>query len=231
MHARGNVNPATTEILIMTTAEFKTIIESEIQEFTIHYYILDASTVMEAACNRLKIFGYENIERYDKILYLDTDIIIGSDMNKLLDKDIQDDKLYVAEEGNLGGDSWGWWLFEGSGININTSAFSTSVMFFRNSVAIKNLFQDIQDYIFEYIHIKNNPIPICLEQPFVIYKAITQNKYDNQLIKPFVLNIYFEISSSQMSDQLILYHFPGQLGNYHSKSERMSFMWGIINKI
>lgn len=48
--------------------------------------------------------------------------------------------------------------------------------------------------ITDYFYIKNNHIPICLDQPFIVYNAIFQNKYDNQIMKSYVENNPFGVS-------------------------------------
>ena len=233
LHERGHLNVATTEFLIMTSDEFKPIISRELSvyPFVIHYFIQTVSTIMEASSSRLSIFEYENIDRYDKILYLDTDVLINSDVNRLLDVDICDNKLYVVEEGNLLGDPWGWWLFTGTNIDKKTTAFSAGVMFFKNSRSMKHLFINIQGYMYDYLHVRGNGNPVCLEQPFIIYKAITQNKYDNQMMKAFLRNIYVGLNDSEaVAEDMVIFHFPGQIGNYANKCARMNAYWHRMNQ-
>jgi lipopolysaccharide biosynthesis glycosyltransferase len=216
----------------MTSDEFKPIIERELSEypFTIHFFIQTINSIMEASSSRLSIFKYEHIARYDKILYLDTDILINSDMNRLLDYDIASDKLYVIEEGNLRGDPWGWWLFTDPYINRETKAFSAGVMFFRNSHSMRDLFRDIEDYMYDYLHVKKIGPPACLEQPFIVYQAITQNKYDNQMLKAFLRNIYVGLNDSDpVAKDMAMFHFPGQIGNYANKSARMAAYWARMS--
>ena len=230
---RGGINIAATEFLIMTSEEFEPIIRHELSEypFVIHYFIQTVNTIMEASSSRLSIFDYENIDRYDKILYLDTDVLINSDVNRLLDIDICNNKLYVVEEGDLTGDSWGWWLFTGTNIDKKTTAFSAGVMFFKNSRPMKHLFINIQGYMYDYLHVRGNGIPVCLEQPFIIYKAITQNKYDNQLMKAFLRNIYVGLNDSDaVATDMTIFHFPGQIGNYANKCARMMAFWDRMNQ-
>jgi lipopolysaccharide biosynthesis glycosyltransferase len=101
---KSNINKQTTDILIITSLKFQLLIQEAIKDYNmiLHYYILDLHTLMEAACARLNIFEYENINLYDKILYLDTDILINSDINILLNLELLTDKIYVLEEGNIG---------------------------------------------------------------------------------------------------------------------------------
>ena len=63
-------------------------------------------------------------------------------------------------------------------------------------------------------------IPAMYEQPFIVYNAISQNKYDNQLLKE-----YAENNPLIVDPKKIIYHFPGGPGNYKSKYEKMSSFW------
>ena len=65
---RGNINKTNTDILIITSPLFQTLIQNELSCFNIdlEYYILDLQTLFEAKCAKLNIFDYENINKYDK---------------------------------------------------------------------------------------------------------------------------------------------------------------------
>jgi lipopolysaccharide biosynthesis glycosyltransferase len=100
---KGNINK-TTDILIITSPVFQPLIQKELEGFSlpIQYYILNLQTLMEASCCKLKIFQYSEIDKYEKILYLDTDVLVNSDVNPLFDTHISSEKLYALEEGITG---------------------------------------------------------------------------------------------------------------------------------
>jgi hypothetical protein len=85
---------------------------------------------------------------------------------------------------------------------------------------------DINKHIEEYI-VKTKITKlykiVCHEQPFVIYNAIIQKKYDNQFLKQYVEN-----NPSTVEPTKIIYHFPGFTGNYESKYEKMTNFWKKI---
>jgi hypothetical protein len=218
----------TTEILILTSPSIQTLIQKELEEFDlpIFYYILDVCTLFGAGCARLHIFKYESISKYDKILYLDTDILINSNINVLFDLDLSSDKLYALEEGSIGEMHWGSQFFDLIKIpyNKNMSAFTSGILLFKNSNSMQNLFNIINLHIIDYIYIKKNNIPVCLDQPFIVYNAILNNNYDNQLLK-----MYVENNPSCVSSEKIVYHFPGCPGAYDSKISKMTSFWKIMN--
>ena len=61
----------------------------------------------------------------------------------------------------------------------NHTAFITAVLLFNKSKKISNLFSNILKHIYKYID-KNKDIPVCLEQPFVVYHCFKNHLYDNK---------------------------------------------------
>ena len=227
---KANINRETTDILIITSPKFQPLIQKELEAFDLplHYYILDLHTLFDAGCSRLNIFKYDNINLYDKILYLDTDILINNDINTLFDLEISSDKIYALEEGNIGHE-YGYWGsqffdFSNSKYNRNQTAFTSGILYFKRSEIIINLFDSIQLHIKDYIYNKRNPIPTCLDQPFIVYNAIIQDKYNNQLLKEYIEN-----NPTIVSNNKIIYHFPGDPGSYNSKYNKMANFWSKIN--
>ena len=213
-------------ILISTSSAFQPIIEKELSDFNliIMYQILDLHTLVEACSSKLNIFQYKDIDLYTKILYLDTDVLINGDIDILFQKDISPDKVYALEEGTISNAFWGGQFFKSSMINKNLTAFSAGVLYFNNSPVMKSLVKDIKTHMethFEKSKIsKIYKIPQMHEQPFIVYNAINQNKYDNQLFKTYVEN-----NPSTVDPSKIIYHFPGGPGNYISKYEKMTSFW------
>jgi mannosyltransferase OCH1-like enzyme len=225
---KANINKKTTNILIITSPQFQPLIQKYVESFnlSLHYYILDLHTQFEAGCARLHIFKYEHIHKYDTILYLDTDVLLNSDVNILFKLELSSNKIYALEEGTIDHVFWGSQFFDFTQYNRETTAFTSAVLLFKNSDYIKLLFDTIQLHIVDYIHTQHNAIPECLDQPFIVYHAISQNKYDNQLLKKYVEN-----NPSTISLEKIIYHFPGGPDAYDSKFSKMKECWKKMNTI
>ena len=213
------------QILISTSPTFQPIIEKELSSIhlPIVYQILDLHTLTEASSSKLNIFQYKDIDLYTKILYLDTDVLINSDINVLFEQEISAHKLYALEENVISDINHGSQFFRTSNINKDVTAFSAGILYFHNSPAMKALFRDINKHMAEYIEktkISKIYKLVCHEQPFVIYNAIIQNKYDNQFLKNYVEN-----NPSTVDLSKIIYHFPGHTGNYENKYEKMTNFW------
>jgi len=99
-----------TKILVYTSTIFMNIIKkshlfnSEILDFEIN----DTYTDLNTACkSRLDLFTLDSITKYNKIIYLDIDILVKDDINKVFDV-CKKDLLYVLEKGEIHsvGDCW-----------------------------------------------------------------------------------------------------------------------------
>jgi len=225
---KSNINKKTTDILIITSPSFKLLIEKDLFDFDlpINYYLLELHTLFEAGCARLNIFNYDNINQYDNILYLDTDVLVNGDLNIIFDTDISSNKIYALEEGTIGHEFWGAQFFDFSKINIDTPAFTSGILYFKRSPSIMELFEDIKHHITDFIYINNNNIPCCLDQPFIVYNSIMQNKYDNTMMKKYVEN-----NPSDVNRDKNIYHFPGCPGFYENKYDKMTSFWIKMNEI
>lgn len=219
--ANGNIEPDNTDILILTSLHFLPKIQTEFGhlQLPLKYHLLECNTLIDAVFARLFIFSIPQIELYNKLLYLDLDILINGDLNVIWNLDISPDKIYALEEGNIGGVSWGgpdFFDFSKEGHDPNTPAFTSGILLFRNSYSIKQLFQTIRDHAALHI-IEDKPMPRLLDQPFIVYNAVVQRKYDNQILK-----LYAENNPTEASQDKIIYHFPGGIGHFASKYDRMT---------
>jgi lipopolysaccharide biosynthesis glycosyltransferase len=181
-------------------------------------WCIHLKTKFEAGYSRLKIFDYPDINLYNKILYLDCDILVTNSINNILDFQLEN-KLYALQEGNTNHKFWGSQIFDK---NPNCSAFTSGILLFNNNIIIKDLFSQI------LLHIHNHitsmlPIPDCLDQPFIVYHAVKNNLYDNQKLINIVINNPNNFNNETIS------HFPGEPGNYGSKIVKMSnFMNNVM---
>jgi len=192
------------------------------------FVINDNYKTIETACKaRLDLFDLlvttEYKYNYQKILYLDTDIIVKGNLNLVFDLCTQD-KLYVLEEGSIDNDSdfWGKTLFLNAGdlelYTNKSTAFTSGILLFNNCEKIKELFTNIRNDMIA------RPFKFyCHDQPYIVYNAFKYDLYDNQLLKPFVVNNDYCINSSK-----IIHHFPGGPGQHiHKLKFMVSFLTGL----
>jgi lipopolysaccharide biosynthesis glycosyltransferase len=87
---------------------------------------------------------------------------------------------------------------------------TTGTLLFNNCEEIKMLFFKVFNHIKKHIK-EEKPIPWCLEQPFVVFHAITENLYNSRELIGKVVSW-----PTEYNDEIIA-HFPGFPGNYEFK--------------
>ena len=202
----GNLDD-NTNILVYTSTTFMNMIKQShlFNDEKVKFEINDTYNNIDSACKaRLDFFNLSSITNYDKILYLDTDILIKDDINKIFDV-CKEDILYTLEEGRISheADFWGYTLF-GNEINNydDKTAFTSGILLFNNCEKIKELFNKINEDII------NRPYNFCCyDQPYIIYNAFKYNLYNNKLLTQLATNHDFNIHSDK-----VIHHFPGGPG-------------------
>jgi predicted O-methyltransferase YrrM len=216
----GNLDK-NTEILIYTSTEFMNIIKQShlFDDEIIKFELNDTYNNIDKSCKaRLDLFNLSSTKNYDKILYLDTDIIIKHDINKVFDV-CQENYLYTLEEGDIKDDCdyWGKTLFGEEINNYNdTSAFSGGILLFKNCEEIKELFKKIKEDIINRYH-------SFYDQGYIVYNAFKYNLYNNKILKSFAINNDINLLSKKPIN-----HFPGGPGNYEYK---INFMTVFLNSL
>jgi lipopolysaccharide biosynthesis glycosyltransferase len=132
---------ATTDIefLVLTSPEFAPAVQ-EIAVLTgipIRKKLFGFSSVFEASCARLHVFEYEDIERYEKILYLDTDMLVQGQLTTLFQENIED-RIYALPERSVTWEHFGGWFYDFKKINKNTPGMNGGILLFRNTPTVVN---------------------------------------------------------------------------------------------
>jgi lipopolysaccharide biosynthesis glycosyltransferase len=218
-----------TEILLYTSTNFmekikqNSIFDSEKIKFEINDKY---NSVFEASAARLDVFSFNCIKNYSKILYLDTDVIIKENINKVFDI-CKEDVVYALEEGSI--DKYtdhGQTLFKDKD-EINSykdkSGFSAGVLLFNNCVIIKDLFDEIKKDIIK----RPNNFP-CLEQPYIVYNCFKHKLYNNKDFKKYV--VITSGNEDDITSDKVVFHFAGGPGNYNHKLIKMLKFLESLNK-
>ena len=136
----GNLDD-NTQILIYTSTAFMNIIKkSHLFNEKIKFEINDTYNDIEKACKaRLDLFNLASVKNYNKILYLDTDILVKDNINKVFDV-CEEEFLYTLEEGEIDSDTdfWGKSLFGNELYNYkDKKAFTSGMLLFKNCEKIR----------------------------------------------------------------------------------------------
>lgn len=209
-----------TDILIYTSSELANCIkQTPYYTKRVHFEINDKyTTILEYCSSRLDYFTFSCSNDYQKVLYLDIDILICYPIRDIFEC-VEDDILYVVEEGTLLSDTdfWGKSLFNIKDTTI--TGFSSGVMLFPTSKRIESLFEITKEKI------KSSSLKfLTQEQPFIIHTFVMQNCYDNQILKKFVyINNNVTINNFKYTKSLKqpIIHFCGIPGKTSHKLENM----------
>lgn len=205
-----------TDILIYTSTEFMLQMRPKFKDSVIFKTNDSIQTVVAASAARLDIFDFPEVaEKYEKILYLDTDVLVIRPLKPIFDL-ATEDRLYALEEGSLDlevpYDYWGKDLFAPGEVAAleDKTGFSAGVLLFKNTETIRALFQRIK------AHIATTPGVGFFEQAHMVYNAIKSNLKENQAMKPHVA-----INETSVKTTKTILHFAGSPGDHQSKYAKM----------
>jgi len=191
---------------------------------TCYLHCLPCSSIFNAACARLHIFEWPEIEKYEKILYLDTDIIIRRDVTPVFSFPIT--KLYGVPSGTLANKNFGGQLFDLSLIDGNTAGMNSGTLLFPCTHEIKYLFGQILKDIDAYTEAP----PYALDQPFINYQTFMSGLADTTALIPHV-SLYEDALEVDNEDTACICHFSFPIGNFDHKYARMSkFFRGLLEE-
>jgi len=220
----GNL-PDSADLLILTDPEFDTGVREAAARVGIRIHISHMAgfkTLFLAGCARMMIFDYPNINLYDKILYLDTDIIVSDSIGKMIDLDIEPAKIYALKEGTIEHVWWGGPTFyDFNVIDKNTPGFSTCVLFFRNSPEMRGFFKKLYEEIMRFV-LSREMFPITLDQPFFIKIALLTGMYNNTLLQNLIKN------HPESFEGQVISHFPIGPGDYTNKLFKMKVFYEYL---
>lgn len=181
----------------------------------------------KSSSNKLKVYQYEHISKYQKIIFCDLDILWIKSPNLIFEL-ITDDKFYVADDDFIESiqdklkinilmstplNYYGFSLLTPDELQIinenNIKGFSCGFFAFNNSLLneLKNM-----DIIYSSL---DNDFE-CAEQPIMNTYLWRKNLYENSLNEIITHQGYFNDSL-----EYVLVHFAGGVGNFNDKYNKM----------
>ena len=208
------------DFLVLTSSDFKKDIEDigTLLGISIKIHCMECNSVHEASSAKLRVFDYTPINTYEKVLYLDTDILIQGDITRVFEEALED-LIYALPEGTLGHEFWGGTLFDLSTINPIWSGLNAGILLFRPIEKFSKIFKDALEHI-ESMKREEKPLPLCLEQPFLNFHGFNQN--DTTLLLKYA-RLYDDAAPKPHYSPtgISICHFAWPLGVASHKYERM----------
>ena len=213
------------DLLLLTSADFRKEAEELAKILPLQVHYLPCTSIFQAACSRLQIFDYPKIDQYQRILYVDTDILIKGDLTPLFDASLSD-VLYGIESGSISSPSFGCQFFDFNTIDSAATGMNSGTLLFNNCGIIRDLFTEIRAHIDSF----TDAPPYCMDQPFINYHAIRKCLYNNQWLKPYV-SLYEDKEQVKNSETSLVCHFSFPIGNWAHKYYRMkSFFKDLLTR-
>jgi len=210
------------DFLIITSEDFAVDIKklSEDIGLPLNLMFLVPSRLKGAAFARLYIFEYEHIMAYEKILYLDTDIVIQGDLMNIFRENIED-RIYAMKEGTIEHEIHGGQWFDFSTIDKDTVGLNSGILFFRATDTMKMIFTEIIAHVDE-LRAAGKPMPACEDQAFINYHFIKSSKYDNTLMEKYGLIYCIDPPPPPSAPtEIVICHFVWPIGDAQNKLGRM----------
>ena len=209
------------DLIVYTSTLFKDkIIEKFTDKPWLVFEINDNYNDINTSCKaRMDVFEFSCCPRYEKFLYLDTDVLVKGDLNtvfNLCEKDV----IYASFEGSIIEDTISSRKF--SCIELMNSEelkqyngkkiFTTGVMLFNNSKPLRDLFFKIKTDM-----ITREQFFCTYDQPYIIYNALVSNLYDIVVLDDYVANRNLHVNT-----KYIIHHFPEETGAPGNRLDWMS---------
>lgn len=202
-----------TSLLIYTSTSFMELIKrnNNFKSEKVQFEINDTYNDIYSSCRaRLDFFRISSVYKYNKILYLDTDILVKGDINRVFDV-CKKDILYALGEGQITNYEWGDSLFGEEASNYpDKTAFSSGILLFYNCEKIKTLFMIINEDMTKRYH-------SFYDQPYIVYNAFKYNLYNNTDLKAYVAN-----NDENIFNDIVIHHFPSGPGIHGPKINVMT---------
>lgn len=203
---------SSTDLLIYTTTEYKELIQKKCPLATNLLFVEKNfyKTMNQARISKLDVFDFPQIDRYEKVLYIDADSLFLTNPDKIFDQ-ITDEVVYAVGEGEIlsEGEYWGRSLFLRENAECaNREGLGAYALGFKNAVPIKKLFIKIKQAF--YLDMYQNKLRFY-DQPFLNFFLLQNNMCNTQALKTFIRS---RPSVSQaINDELVIVHFAGCPGH------------------
>jgi hypothetical protein len=192
---------------------------------------VEYSSLLQTSCNKFKLHLFEDIEKYDKIIMSDLDIVWLKNP-EIIFSVINEDIFYVSNENEhnsgtmwlMSNDFFGGKILDNEekhyintnnigGINCGLIAFN------RNMIS---RIKQIDNFIESNIELAEG----CLDQPFFNVYVHRNDIYNTSSLNDIICHKGYSLPDYNW----VAVHFPGTPGNYGMKLDRMkSYSEGIKN--
>jgi len=204
------------DVLIICDKTFESECKSKLPENVIIVPVPDSTQPAFASINKLEIFNVYDIQKYDKVFFLDTDIITHTDIIPYFEKIIKQDTLYVyTEDTDPLANAKGWFSYNNYTQEDlerlqreNIHPFNAGCFGFYPDNSMREHFNNILDFIKNY----KGSLGIY-EQSFMNVYFNKINNTDRTLLTKENYTMSPHDNGTLISCEGMLVHFAGCIGN------------------
>ena len=177
------------DILIMCDQEYLKYVQEKLPSLVKIMITETNDTAVQCSMRKIEIFNYPEIDNYDKILYLDSDIIALKNISILFDTELDPNILYVKAEENATHQtmlhSLGLYTYEDGQFftKNNIKPFCCGHFLFKNSFEIKNHFNHVINLV---NLIKSQNKPYFYEQSFMNHYFNLNNLTNSEFLHKYI---------------------------------------------
>jgi len=181
-------------------------------KFQVKLIQCNISNVVIAAAFRIFIFDSIEQNQFNKILYLDTDILINKSLDNIFEIEI-DNKVHAVMEGGNKTYHCMYHTNEEFEKHKTNDCFSSGILLF--DTTLKEYFENVKKFFINGIN-TGMQIGCCIDQPIFNVIAHRMNCFNNETI-----NKYSRCNPLDITEQIIS-HFAGNVGHHESKISKMN---------
>ena len=169
------------------------------------------NNVVIATAFRMFIFDSIEQNKFNKILYLDTDILINKSLDSIFEIEINN-KIHAVMEGGNKTYHCLYHTNEEFEKHKQNDCFSSGILLF--DITLKEYFENVKQFFITYV---KQGIPLMFfDQPIFNVISHRMNCFNNQ-----ILSKYSRCNPLDITEQIIS-HFAGTVGHHESKLLKMN---------
>jgi hypothetical protein len=193
----------TTDVLVYTSPDLKDTVMNSLSSlsYPVMVCITDGLTsICDGLGSKFRVFNFIDCFQYERILYIDTDVLVANSLDVILTSPLKDDTVYAMKEGRLDNMYFCRDFFDFTKVDGSITSVNAGIFMFKPSDKVRKLFSDI------YTDLKSNRVPTAfVDQAYFAYHVYINNCYDNEFLTPLIGAYGF----TKETPQKPLYHFIG----------------------
>jgi len=216
LYGEGKTN-SDTKYLVITSTSLKNMVEELFKKLHVNgeIWCLNLYTAIQSSYSKYYIFDYPGVKKYEKILYLDLNVVVTNDIKKIFNYELED-KIYSLEEGNTRDECVNCLFEELSLPNPNISRFLTEIMLFPNSKPIQQLFKSCIKNIKQDVYNSVEFVKKYLDKPYITHYAIKENLHNTTLLKDDIVLDPSSVEPPKLNLETLSYLTTGNLAGYQN---------------